>query len=689
MRDPRFDVLFAPIQIGPKIMKNRFYQVPYATGFGTERPGAQTRFRGVRAEGGWGAVSVEYCSIHPEADDSPLTNVTLHDEHDLRALKMIVEETHAHGSLAALELWHGGVTGLAWSSRLPPAAPTQIPFHHGAYGAVYPRTVDADDIREIQGWFAEAARKAVEIGFDIVYVYGAFSYLPMQFLSADFNKRTDEYGGSLENRARFWIETLEAVQKAVSGKAAVASRISLESLGPGGVTIDESLEFISMADPHVDLWDVVIGSIMNEPLEIAPSRLSSTYHMKEWTSRVKKYTSKPVLGVGRFTNPDLMVDIINRGELDIIGAARPSIADPFLPKKIEEGRFSDIRECIGCNFCLQRGVLGNQIACTQNATAGEEYRRGWHPERFTRAANADQAVVIIGAGAAGLECARVLGERGMEAVHIVEAGSEVGGYAGMVASLPGLAEWRRVVEWREYQLQQKSNVEIIRNTRLDADGAVAYGGNIVIVANGSRWARDGRNHVTGAAIPGHDQTHVLTPEDILQRKVDTGETVLVYDCDGHVIGAGIAELLARRGKKVTLVTPHGRIAPYTDQTLDSPNFRRTLRNAGIEMMASTTLLAIGPDHCRIKGRGIGEREIAAQTVVLATARVSDDALFRAIKARREAFEDNGITGVYAIGDCVAPRMIGDAVFDGHRLAREIDSANPRWPLPLIREVLPG
>lgn len=685
MRDPRFDILFEPIKIGPKTMKNRFYQVPYATGFGTTRPGAQAAFRGVRAEGGWGAISVEYCAVHPDTDDSPMTNVTIEDEHDFNALSMIVDQVHASDSLAALELWHGGGTGLGWSSRLPPAAPSQIPFHHAPYGVIYPRTLDRDDIHEIQSWFADAARKAVRLGFDIIYVYGAFSYLPMQFLSPQFNHRTDEYGGSLENRARFWLETLEAVHRAVEGESAVAARISLDSLGPGGIGIDESLEFIKMADRYVDLWDVNIGSIYNEGLEIAPSRNSPTYHMREWTRRVKDYTTKPVVGVGRFTNPDLMVDIIKKGELDIIGAARPSIADPFLPNKIQEGRFSDIRECIGCNLCLQRGVLGSQIACTQNATAGEEYRRGWHPEKFTRAKNADQTVLVIGGGAAGMECARVLGERQMEAVHLVESGKSLGGYAANVSSLPGLSEWRRVVEYREYQLQNLDNVEVIHNTRLEAEQALEYGGNIIVVANGSHWARDGFNHVTGQAITGSELAHVFTPDDIFSGVAKIGQHVLVYDCDGHVMGSGVAERIALLGSKVTLVTPHGRIAPYTDQTLDSPQYRRTLRSAGIEMLASSQLERIEASHCVVRGRAIGERMIDADTVILVTTRISDDKLFRALQAQRDAFSDYGVTAVYAIGDCVAPRLIGDCIFDGHRLGREIDSVNPRWPLPIIKE----
>lgn len=688
MRDSRFDILFEPIKIGPKTMKNRMYQVPHATGFGTAKPGSQSRFRGVRAEGGWGAVNVEYCSIHPEVDETPWSCATIWDDHDRKALQMVTDEAHKNGALAGLELLHGGRFGMAWGTRLVPAAPSPIAQHNLPYGVTYPRTLDEDDIREIQGWYAEAARKAVDIGFDIVYVYGAFSYLPMQFLSPEYNQRTDKYGGSLENRARFWLETLEAVNRAVGGQSAVAARISLDSMTPGGVTLEESLAVIRMADDLVDLWDVNIGSYNKESAEIAPSRVSPTYWMRDWTKHVKQCTRKPVLGVGRFTSPDLMADILRRGELDIIGGARPSISDPFLPQKIEEGRLEDIRECIGCNFCLQRAMFASHIACTQNATAGEEYRRAWHPERFTRAKNADKSVLVIGGGASGMECARVLAERQMEAVHIVEGGSALGGYAAMVASLPGLAEWRRVVDYRELQLKKLSNVEIVRDTLLDVDGALQYGADIVIVANGSHWARDGFNHVTAKAIPGHHLPHVLTPEDLLLTDAKVGKSVVVYDCDGHVMGAGVAELLSRRGHSVTLLTPMDRPAPYTTQTMESGQVRRSLREAGVEIVVYQTLERIEVDHCVVKGRG-GERQVAADSVVLVTSRVADDALYRAIKANKTALTDNGVSAVHAIGDCVAPRVIADAIFDGHRLAREIDTDDPRWPLPVRREVLLG
>src|SRR5207244_3416283 len=333
-------------------------------------------------------------------------------------------------------------------------------------------------IRELEELYAAAARRARDAGFDIVYVYGAHSFLPLQFLSSFYNKRTDEYGGPLRNRARFWMETLELVREAVGDDCAIASRLAVDARGPHGIELDEGLAFVRLADHLVDLWDVNIGSITDRTADIAPSRCDDQGWQLPWTGRVREATAKPIVGVGRLTDPDRMVEIVRSGVWDLIGAARPSIADPFLPQKIEEGRLDEIRECIGCNVCLARALDHHQIACTQNPTAGEEFRRGWHPERFERAANAGREVLIVGAGAAGLECALVLGERGLRRVHLVDAAPAVGGYAELVSQLPGLALWAGVVDWRTTQLAKLTNVEVATGTALDADAVRGHGAEL-------------------------------------------------------------------------------------------------------------------------------------------------------------------------------------------------------------------
>jgi dimethylamine/trimethylamine dehydrogenase len=676
-RDPRFDILFEPVRIGPKVLRNRFYQVPHCTGFGTDKPGAQARFRATKAEGGWAAVCTELCSIHPESDRAPRPVARLWDDDDARNLALMCEEAHEHGALAGVELWHGGPTSEGSGSREIPGAPSQIPSDLNQLS--YPRELDQAGIRELEGLYAAAARRARDAGFDIVYVYGAHSFLPLQFLSSFYNKRTDEYGGPLRNRARFWLETLEVVREAVGDECAIAARLAVDARGPHGIELDEGLEFVRLADQLVDLWDVNIGSITDRTADIAPSRCDDQGWQLPWTGRVREATGKPIVGVGRLTSPDRMVEIVESGVWDLIGAARPSIADPFLPQKIEEGRLDEIRECIGCNVCLARALDHHQIACTQNPTAGEEFRRGWHPERFDRAANADRSVLVVGAGAAGLECSLVLGKRGMRRVQLVDAAAEVGGYAALVSRLPGLALWAHVVDWRKAQLGKLANVDVVMRTKLDADAVRANGADIAVVATGAHWVADGLNHHTHAPIPGADRAQVLTPERVLAGEEPVGDPVLVYDCEGYFMGVGITELLAARGRRVRYVTPLAVVGPFLDHTEEGIPVRQRLADLGVETLVDTELVSIGAGDCLIRAFG-RERTVDAGAVVLVTARASNDALYRELRA-----DPGPLEAVFAIGDCVAPRLIADCVFDGHRLAREIDSPDPARALPYVRE----
>lgn len=688
-RDPRHDILFEPVAIGPKVLRNRFYQVPHCSGFGTDKPGTQARHRAVKAEGGWAAVCTEYAPISPDSDESPYSGATIWDADDAEILSLMVDEAHAHGSLAGIELHHAGVHGERRGSRLPALGPSQVMSDMVPFNSPdVPKEMELGDIRRVQQEWVAAAERARDVGFDIVYVYGGHSYLPAQFLSPYYNKRTDAYGGSLENRARFWLETLDAVRGAVGRDCAVAVRIAANAMGPAGVELDETLAFVRMADELVDLWDVNLGSIVEWQQDSGVSRFFPEGYQLEWTGRVRQATAKPIVGVGRLTNPDRMADIVRSGAWDLIGAARPSIADPFLPVKIAEGRLDDIRECMGINLCIARAERGHHLGCAQNATAGEEYRRGWHPERFTRAANAELDVLVVGAGPAGLECATVLGKRGMSHVHLVEAEREVGGHLRWAPRLPGLGEWARFVNHRRIQLDKLRNVEVITGVRLSAEEIATYGAELVVLATGSRWAGDGLSGVSHEPLPGADasQPWVLTPEQVVvEGKRPPGRRVAVYDTDGYYVAAGVAELLAGEGYEVRLITPFDVVAPYTDETLEGPMLRRHLHDVGVAVARNVTLTAVGPEAVLGCGEFDEQLELPADGVVLVTQRRSDDALYRELAARPDRLAADGVVGLYRIGDCVAPRVLPDTVFDGHRLGREIDSPDPARPLPYIRE----
>ncbi len=693
-RDPKHDILFTPVQIGPKTLKNRFYQIPHCNGFGSEKPMNQAYFRAMKAEGGYAAVSTEYCSISPESDDTHRMSARIWDEDDIKNLSLMCDMLHEHGALAACELWYGGPHAPCMETRCVPRGPSQIPsdFEHLTYCI----EMDTDDIREVQQMYVDAARRARAAGFDIVYVYGSHSYLPQQFLTPYYNKRTDEYGGSLENRARFWRETIESVKEAVGDDCAICVRLSCDMfIGEPGTQLErDAVPFAQMVDHLVDVWDVNLSGISEWGEDATPSRFYETGRAIPWQRRIKEVVTTPVLGVGRWTNPDRMVEAIENGWLDIIATCRPSISDPFLPRKIEEGRLDDIRECIGCNVCISRWEIGGPpVICTQNATAGEEYRRGWHPERFEPAENADNDVLVVGAGPAGMECAMVLGKRGMRRVHLVETQPDMGGVMRWIPQLPGLGEWARVVNYRTIQIDKLKNVEFIPSTTLSAQDVLEYGAEYVIVATGSYWATDGLNGCTHDTIPGADASkpHVLTPDQVMDEgKQVPGERVLVVDNDGYFMGVSLAEKLALEGKKVTLMTHLGHICPYMHFTLEAPNQHRKLHKLGVEIATYHIPTKIEEGLVRsvhVYDEEEHGHEWTADAVVLVTQRRSNERLFRELKdgIGMEKLSSEGVKDLFRIGDCEAPRLIADAVFSGHRLAREIDSDNPAQPLPFKRE----
>jgi dimethylamine/trimethylamine dehydrogenase len=685
-RDPKHDILFEPVRIGPKTLRNRFYQAPHCTGFGAEKPGSQARFRGMKAEGGWAAVNTEEALISSDTDYWPVVSTRVWDEDDLRNLSLMCDEAHRHGSLAGIELTHGGVHADGRESRRPSIGPSQLASDYHPF--VVPKAMELGDIKRVREDWVRAAKLSRDAGFDIVYVYGGHSYLPLQFLSPFYNKRTDAYGGSLENRARFWIETLEEVRAAVGDDCAIAVRFCVEALGPAGVELDEGTGFVVRADHLVDLWDVNVGSITDWSKDSGASRFFPEGYQLEWTGRVREVTAKPIVGVGRLTNPDRMAEIVRSGAWDLIGAARPSISDPFLPKKIEEGRYGEIRECIGCNVCIMKAEWGNHIGCTQNATAGEEYRRGWHPENFEPAANADNDVIVVGAGPAGMECAIVLGKRGFRRVHLVDAAPEIGGVMRWIPRLPGLGEWARFLNWRAVQLEKLKNVEVIVGTELTAKDIREYGAEIVVVATGAHWATDGLNAYTHAPISGADASlaHILTPEQImLDGKAVPRKRVVVYDAEGYFTAAGLAEKLAVEGHDVELATCLERIAPVTDETLEGPMLRQHLHDVGVRQRAGFLAAEMGEGFIRGTDEFGEPVELEADAVVLATQRLSNESLYLELAQDLDALRGEGVDALYRIGDCVAPRIVAEASYDGHRLAREIDSDDPATPLPYTRE----
>ena len=682
-RDPRYDILFEPVKIGPVTARNRFYQVPHCTGMGWLRPRMLAEMRGIKAEGGWGVVCTEYNSIHPSSDDLPHPSASLWDDRDIRASRLMTDKVHEHGSLAGAELWYGGMRTANLMTR-------EVPFDVGSFpnteGQPFQtRAMDKSDIRQYRKWHRDAALRAKAAGFDIVYVYATHGYLLSNFLNPRINTRGDEYGGSLENRVRLVRELIEETKEAVGDRCAVAVRFAADERADkdGQPIIGERRDMFEMLAELPDLWDI---NIVDYSLEMGVSRFVKEAPLEPYMNWVRAVTTKPVVSVGRFTSPDTMVSQVRRGITDFIGAARPSIADPFLPTKIREGRPEDIRECIGCNVCYSGDTLGVPIRCTQNPTMGEEWRRGWHPEKIA-AKGSDSRILVVGAGPAGLEAARALGKRGY-AVMLAEASREPGGRVSRECALPGMAEYARVRDYRLQALQKLPNVEVFRESRLGADDVFAVGADHVVIATGATWRRDrfdGECYV-GIAT-GDGERMILTPDDIMDGRLPADGPVIVYDEDGYYMGGVIAEKLRQAGLTVTLVTPSDSVSFWAGMTSERWRIRSHLLRLGIGIETAHELDSFDGGTARLKCAYSGAlSEHAASAVVMVTQRVANDSLYRDLLDRVGGDETALPFSLKRIGDCNAPAIIAAAIHAGHLYARALDGGeDANAPLPHDRE----
>ena len=682
MREPRHDILFQPLAIGPKTARNRFYQVPHCNGMGHREPSALAGMRAMKAAGGWAVVCTEEVEIHPSSEVAPAIEGRIWADEDLFAHERVVEAIHGHGALAGIELvYNGPRTNL--SSRFVPMGVRAGPVNSDMLEPLQCRAVDREDIRAIRRWHRNAALRARKAGYDLIYVYAGHGLsMAQQFLSRATNDRSDDYGGSLVNRMRFLRELIEDTKEAVGGDCAVPVRIAVEESQLGlGLERAEIEDVVGALGELPDLWDFCMGSWSRDS---RTARFSGEGFQEPFVRGLKALTTKPVVGVGRFTSPDAMVEQIRSGTLDFIGAARPSIADPFLPKKIEEGRSDDLRECIGCNICVAGDMQSVPLRCTQNPTMGEEWRRGWHPEII--AAKAREArVLVIGAGPTGLEAAHALGKRGYE-VSLAEAGEELGGRVRSEASLPGLRTWQRVADYRIGQIAKLANVEVYPASRMTADDVLAFGATHVALATGARWRRDGqgRQHPFGLAIAA--DASVLTPDDIFDGAVPAGE-IVVYDDDHYAIGGALAEKLALAGARVTLATPAPLVSYWTQNTLEQGFIERRLVEAGVRIVVRAEAEALRRGALAFADGLTGAKgELACDHAVLVTARQPEDGLLVDLNARRPEWADAGVETVAGIGDALAPGMIVHAVYAGHRYARELDCPADPDAVPYLREL---
>ena len=682
-RDSRYDILFDAVDIGPVKSKNRFYQVPHCNGGGYRDPSAAAEMRGIKSQGGWGVIFTEQCEMHHTSEITPFIELRLWDDADIPMIAKMADRMKEYGALAGIQLAYSGINGPNLYTKEVPLAVTGMPIRTFTNDPVSARSLDKQDIKNLRRWFVNAAKRSKTAGFNLICLYGAHGFGIFQhFLSTATNQRTDEYGGSLENRARFVKEVVEEVRNEVGDSMGITLRLSLdEMIGDLGFANSEVRDFVEMHQDLPDLWDLAHGAWEDCS---GPSRFKEEAAQFDLVTGIRKLTSKPIVGVGRFTSPDVMVKQINSGTLDFIGCARPSIADPFLPKKIEEGRIQDIRECIGCNICITGDMTMSISRCTQNPTFMEEWRKGWHPETIEPKGKTSK-VLVIGSGPAGLEAALACSNRGYD-VTLTEATKILGGRVAKERKLPGLSAWGRVADYREYQLSQKSNVETYLESSLDADQVLEFGFENVCIATGSTWRADGvsRQHVV--PIPNDHSINLYTPDDIMNDKLPAGK-VVIYDDDHYYMGGVIAEKLIENGCDVTLLTPCAYVSEWSINTLEQAEIQKRLIEMGVKIELNRGLISIS--NSKLITNCIytqNEKEIETQNIVMVASRKPHDQLYNDLLLKRKKWIDAGIKSIKLIGDANAPGPIAWATYAGHRYARELDTEDIGDNLPFRREV---
>ena len=644
--------LLSPLLVGKLTIRNRVFISPHTTNY-IDRDGVPDEravyYYAERAKGGVGLMAMGASTVTAEsARVKGATNA--YDPRVVDAWRRIADAVHAHGSRIMVMLSHFGRLGRTPDGR-PLVAPSPVidwNFHHSV-----PHELDHGEIKSLAQAFATAAARVRESGMDGIELQGAHGFLIAQFLSPATNLRRDEYGGGLDGRMRFCLEVVDAVRRAAGTDFLLGIRISGDELIPGGLTLDESCEIARRLENtgQIDFIDVsggTDGDLMSLALHI-PSMYVPEGNLVHLAAAVKSAVKLPVFCVGGIRDPDMAEDIIASGQADMVGMVRAHIADPHLVAKLQTGRRDDIRQCIGCmQACTE--ALSNElpISCVYNPVTGRE--REWGTLDPTLR---PRRVVVIGAGPAGLEAARVAAERGHHVTLFEETG-ELGGRLLLAAQLPKRENFGRVIRFLTKQLE-KRDVEIRLNRSATVDDVVSERAEAVVLATG-----------TTPFIPGElgGAPNIVHAEDVVAGRVGTGRRVLVVDLDGHLRGCGTADLLASQGKQVWIAGEQIYIGGNIDLKTLYPLYKR-LHEQEVVLLPHTRFVGwddgkpVIADIFTDRPRVMGDID----TVVWAAPGKAESGL--AVPLRNAGLE------VHAIGDCVAPRRLESAINEAQRVARAL------------------
>ncbi len=640
----KFEKVLEPIQIEPMKVKNRIVMPSMVTNYATTDGAVTERFKTyhqTRAKGGVGLITVEATYVHPSGKGFQ-NQLGIYKDELIPGLKSLTEVVHGCGAKIAVQLYHAGRQTTSKVTGMSVVAPSPIPC---PVKQEMPRELSLDEIKELVEAFGQAARRAKEAGFDTVEIHGAHGYLLNQFLSPYSNKRTDEYGGAFENRMRFPLEVVKKVREEVGEDFAVIYRMSAEEYVPGGLTLEDTRVFArKLVEAGIDALHISGGVYESSAMIIQPAAIPQGCFVENAAAIKEAINGEvPVIVVGRIKDPVMAEQILREGKADLVAMGRALLADPELPKKVSEDKVEEIRKCIGCNQgCIDRLFQDLDITCLANALTGYEAEFD-----IETPAEKKKKVLVIGGGPGGLEAARVAALRGHEVV-LYEKQAELGGQMRIAAVPPYKEEINDLTAFLINQVK-KSDIVIEMGREADERTVQEIRPDAVIVATGSEPIIP--------KIPGVDQEKVVTAHEVLMGSVSVGEKVVIIG--GGLVGCETAEFLADKGKQVTVVEMLDDIAVDVGSLTRALLLNRMVEKK-ITVLTKSKVREITAEGVIIEKEKGTEEITGIDTVVIAVGSRPRDNLLKSLKGQD--------IPVYAIGDCVKPRKIIDAIHEGFRRA---------------------
>ena len=665
--------LFSPLRIGNVTVRNRILQTAHVKLF-TENGVDSNRnvaYQVERARGGTGLLITGNRLVHPTSTTGMPRFAYQYLKGELEIDRAMTSGVHAHGGVIFTQLNHFGPNATSDSADDLRVLWGPSAVKSPAYGETA-KAMEQEDIDEVIAWWGRCAELSREGGFDGTEVHIAHSYLLHSFLSPVYNKRTDGYGGSFENRLRFAREVIDEVRGRVGNDWVVGVRITLSDFIPGGLDAGDAVQTARLleADGKVDYVNVSAAGYHNIHMAIQPSDAPDGY-LVELAAEVKSAVRDlPVFTIGGIKDPAMAEEIVASGRADMVAMTRTQIADPEFANKAREGREDEIYHCIrGNQGCIGRVFKGMAISCTVNPAAGREARFGIGT---LTPAESQARWLVVGGGPAGMKAAETLAKRGHR-VTLIEREAELGGQVNLILRTPG----RETFGWITKDLDRhmrKAGVEIRLGVEASAETVAEIGADGVIVATGAVPSRSGFTIVNPLVdeLPGVDQENVVHAWDVLTESRPVGERVVVLDDDGSRYAAGVCEVLLDRGKQVEIVSRFNALFPSTMYGLDLPILYNRLMTKGLVDRLNHWAKSIDEDTVTVFNLYTGAETVleGVDTVVLATGPKADDALYHELKGT--------VTNLHRIGDCVAPRKLDHAIYEGYLAGRELWSPEERY-----------